>query len=143
MSFRLYNKIIMTERLNNIDGDGHKCRITAISNAQIMCVSDFIEENISHQIPLFSLCQLVNVSESTLVKSFKLAYDKTPRSYIESVRIARAAKLLLTSKLTLAEIAYRTGFTHQSRFGVVFKKYYGMTPLKFRTKKQASRNIYQ
>lgn len=134
---------MLRERHNNIAENGRKCRVNAISNEQIMRMSDFIEENISHQIPLFSLCQLVNVSESTLVKSFKLAYDKTPRSYIESVRIKRAAKLLLTSKLTLSEIAYRTGFTHQSRFGVVFKKYYGMTPFKFRAENCKIDRTYQ
>lgn len=134
---------MMQEGLNNIARNGQKRHVTAISNEQIMSVNDFIEKNISRQIPLFSLCQLVNVSESTLVKTFKLAYDKTPRSYIESLRIARARKLLLTSELTLAEIAYRTGFTHQSRFGAVFKKYYGITPLKFRAKRQTSHHIYQ
>jgi AraC-like DNA-binding protein len=112
ISFRLYNENIMREAADNIARNGQMASKTSAYDPKIICVTDFIEKNISHQIPMFSLCQIANVSESTLVKNFKLIYDKTPRTYIENVRITRATKLLLTSNLSLAEIAYRTGFTH-------------------------------
>jgi LacI family transcriptional regulator len=39
-----------------------------------------------------------------------------------------AQHLLLETKLTLIDIALRSGFQHQEYMGVIFKKVIGMTP---------------
>ena len=43
-----------------------------------------------------------------------------------------AAKLLRTTKQSIAEIAAASGYENQGKFGTVFKKIYGVTPLEYR-----------
>ena len=49
-------------------------------------------------------------------------------NYIAHVKIEAAKKKLLYTRDSYEEIAYALGFSTQSHFGQVFKKYAGMTP---------------
>lgn len=42
-----------------------------------------------------------------------------------------AVELLKEGQLSIAEIAYKTGFDHPPYFTRVFKKYYGATPSEY------------
>ncbi len=52
--------------------------------------------------------------------------------YIGKKRSEEAAKLLSTTDLTLNEIALRVGLIDSAALIRVFKKYYGVTPGRFR-----------
>ena len=56
--------------------------------------------------------------------------------YLNRVRI-EAAKLLMQEDLSLAEISLRVGFNDQSYFSKVFRKFEGLSPLKWRRKTYA------
>ena len=51
---------------------------------------------------------------------------------IKEQRINYAAKLLLTTTLTIQEIMYRTAFTNRSHFYKEFGKRYNQTPKEYR-----------
>jgi AraC family transcriptional regulator len=46
--------------------------------------------------------------------------------------IERAKMLLVVTRLSVAEVAYQTGFSNQSHFTAQFRKAIGMTPKQFR-----------
>ena len=52
----------------------------------------------------------------------------------ESVRMARAAKLLRESDLAVAEIIEQVGYQNDSFFRRKFKETYGRTPAQYRKK---------
>ncbi|WP_158281560.1 hybrid sensor histidine kinase/response regulator transcription factor [Sediminitomix flava] len=56
----------------------------------------------------------------------------TPGEFLRNIRLETAAKIIKTSKLTVAEVAYQTGFTNPSHFNKVFKAKYQMTPVQYR-----------
>lgn len=56
----------------------------------------------------------------------------TFRDYLNEVRISKAGELLARSEKPLAEIAQAVGFSDQSYFTKVFRKYIGMTPGDYR-----------
>jgi AraC-like DNA-binding protein len=39
---------------------------------------------------------------------------------------------LRTTKLSIAEVAYRVGFSDQSHFTMIFRRFVGTTPLRWR-----------
>lgn len=54
--------------------------------------------------------------------------------YIQRIRIDGAILALETTKLTISEIAYASGFADPAYFARVFKQHKGMTPQEFRTR---------
>jgi AraC-like DNA-binding protein len=53
-------------------------------------------------------------------------------TYINQLRIGAAVQLLLSSDLSVLEIAFRVGFGNYSNFSRQFKRLKGMTPLSLR-----------
>jgi YesN/AraC family two-component response regulator len=51
------------------------------------------------------------------------------------VKIKRAAQLIKSKKLSIAEIMDETGFTNHSYFAKCFKSEYGMSPREYAEKK--------
>jgi AraC-like DNA-binding protein len=47
----------------------------------------------------------------------------------------KAAELLATTRLSVAEIAEQVGYMNQSKFASVFKKQFGLSPLEYRRSK--------
>jgi AraC-like DNA-binding protein len=52
--------------------------------------------------------------------------------YIRQTRIRRSLQLMMDSRLTLTDIALRSGFSDQSHFIRTFRRYFPTTPLRFR-----------
>lgn len=64
--------------------------------------------------------------------TFKSAMGQSFKSYLISVRIKAAERLLISTDKSMTEIAMETGFTTSSHFIANFKRYKGVTPKKFR-----------
>ena len=54
------------------------------------------------------------------------------RKFIVRMRLVRARALLFESKLSIANVAFQSGFTSSSQFYAQFRRAYGVTPLELR-----------
>lgn len=63
---------------------------------------------------------------------FKRNFQETLQQYITRSRITMVENLLLNSKMTVKEIAYKMGYTDSCHLVKSFQKAYGMSPLKYR-----------
>ena len=52
----------------------------------------------------------------------------------------KAAELLENTTLKVLEISLKVGFRSQTKFGICFKKYYGVNPLEYRRKTKLTSN---
>ncbi|WP_276373799.1 chromate resistance protein ChrB domain-containing protein [Chryseolinea sp. H1M3-3] len=94
-------------------------------------IQDQIDTNLT--LNLKELSQSLNVHPSYLSREFSKYFDDLSfGDYIRKLRIEKAILLLNDSKHTLAEIAYLTGFSDQSHFNRIFKKYTGKSPALYR-----------
>ncbi|MBR1837686.1 MAG: helix-turn-helix transcriptional regulator, partial [Kiritimatiellae bacterium] len=57
---------------------------------------------------------------------------QSPISYLNSYRLAVAARMLRESSAPVADVAYSCGFAHQSYFAQQFRAAYGRTPREWR-----------
>jgi signal transduction histidine kinase/ligand-binding sensor domain-containing protein/DNA-binding response OmpR family regulator len=80
-----------------------------------------------------SLAISVNLSRSQVYKKIKALTGKTAVEFIRDIRLKEAVKLMASYKYSLAEIAYKTGFTSPSYFTRSFKQKYGKAPSDFMT----------
>lgn len=89
-----------------------------------------------YQEPIFirDIALSVGVSESYLSHLFKENFDYTVIDYLMRVRIEAAQELMKARELPLKDIAEKCGFSSQSYFAKVFKKYFGVTPKLYQNK---------
>jgi AraC-like DNA-binding protein len=81
---------------------------------------------------LADLAAVGGVHPVHLSREFRKRYRITIGEYLRKRRIEHASGLLSNSGMPMAEIASTCGFSDQSHFCSLFKKYSGMTPAKFR-----------
>lgn len=101
----------------------------------------YIRENLPYDLSLRTVAAYVSVSPVHFHNCFKSATGKTLHGYVEEQRIKQALHLLVTTDLTLTDIAYRCGFSSQSYFSYAFKRCMKMTPGAY--KKEACRRYHQ
>lgn len=94
---------------------------------EIKKVCDFIEENYSDKVTLDMLCEISELSKSTLIRVFTKTMEITPYKYLENVRINKAKKLI-ENGIAPIEAAISTGFSDQSHFNKYFTRFIGITP---------------
>jgi hypothetical protein len=98
-------------------------------------VKDIIQDQIDTNLAL-SLKEIskdLDVNPSYLSREFSKYFENLSfGEYIRKLRIEKAIQLIHTSKHSLTEIAYLTGFSDQSHFTRIFKKHTGKNPSEFR-----------
>jgi len=97
---------------------------------------DFLLAHFSEKITIRSAASLVNMGESTFMKYFKQVTGETFISYLTRLRLDRAAELLESTDLPIAEISYQVGFPDQSYFDRVFRRRFAKTPRQIRREQQ-------
>ncbi len=79
-----------------------------------------------------SLAKELAISDSQLYRKLKAISNTSPSVFIRKIRLEKAKELLQTTDLTIAEIAYTTGFNDPSWFSRVFKEEFKISPKEFR-----------
>jgi CheY-like chemotaxis protein/anti-sigma regulatory factor (Ser/Thr protein kinase) len=78
------------------------------------------------------LAQVTGYGRSQFFSKMMEVTGKTPKEYIRMKRMMKAAELLRSGEMvTVAEVAYKVGFTDSLYFSRCFKQYFGMTPSKY------------
>ena len=70
----------------------------------------------------------MNLSRVQLYRKVKSITDSSPVEILRTARLNRAYQLLLTTDLSVSEVAYKVGFTSPSYFTKCFKDEYGKVP---------------
>lgn len=102
----------------------------AEQSTEAKAVCEFLEQNYMKNITLDDLSNLTGLSKYYLLRSFTKQKGISPYSYLETIRIDKAKKLLEQGVLPI-DVAFQTGFTDQSHFSNFFKKFIGLTPKQY------------
>lgn len=100
-------------------------------SAEVKAILEFLDTNYMKHITLDDLSNLSGLSKYHLLRSFTKQKGITPYSYLETIRIDRAKKLLEKGVMPI-DAALQTGFADQSHFSNFFKKFIGLTPSQYR-----------
>lgn len=96
----------------------------------------FISHHINEPIQVGDVAEHIGRSRSYLTNKFKEELGFDVSSFIMRCRLEEAKSLLTYSDKTLSEISAYLCFSSQSYFQNIFKKKYGITPLKYRKQTQ-------
>ena len=101
--------------------------------AKHLCnVLDYMETNYANPINMKEVAEMCFVSYNYFSKVFKNFIGKSFNEYLIDIRMRHAKKLLVSSNMSVTEIAQGTGFGTTSYFIEAFKKRTGTTPVAFR-----------
>jgi AraC-like DNA-binding protein len=92
----------------------------------------FIWENYTHKVGLKEIATASGLSAPYFSTIFKKEMGKNLSTYINQLRIDKAAVYLEETTLPLNEIAKACGFEDQSWFSKIFKAHIGLSPGKYR-----------
>jgi YesN/AraC family two-component response regulator len=97
-------------------------------------IAAYIEDRSMEDLNLDKLARIVCMSKFSFCRAFKSRFGLSFISYLNSIRVKKAARLLDDPNLTITEIATFVGYDSVAHFGRVFKKVYGVSPREFRKK---------
>lgn len=112
--------------------------------SRINRVFDYIEKNISQQFSLEDLAEVANFSKYHFHRIFYGVVGETPFQFIQRVRLERSASMLITNpKDTIADIAFKVGYTDISIFSRNFKSHFGISATAYKKEKIEKSNNRQ
>lgn len=132
-----YQKIKSLELLlylSKIEPD-QTSRLTEYQSEQIETVRAIHEhfmQNMGQRITIDALSKQYHINPTTLKEVFKSVYGTSIAAHIKEHRMELAARLLLETTLSIAEIGQRIGYESQSRFTSAFKAYFQALPKEYR-----------
>ncbi|HCG35183.1 MAG TPA: hypothetical protein DER23_02455 [Clostridiales bacterium] len=95
------------------------------------CINN-INEKYKENLTARDMADRFNISYSYFSRMFKRLTGRSFCQYLNSIRIAEAEKLLVTTDMTITAIAMETGFCDTCHLIVKFKEEKGTTPMGFR-----------
>jgi AraC family transcriptional regulator len=88
----------------------------------------YIEDHLSEDLSLSQLASISGISSSHFKSLFRESTGVPLHQYVIQRRLDRAKDLLMTGKLSIAEIALETGFSHQSHLARHLRRASGLSP---------------
>lgn len=96
-------------------------------------VFDFTITNFNDYISLDTIANIANMTNNAFCKYFKKRTNKTYFRFLNELRIEYASNLLIEKNdVSIASIAYQSGFKNISNFNRQFKTIKGVSPKRFR-----------
>ena len=100
---------------------------TAVSEA-----ADLMRTRADEALTVEGVARAVGLSVRALHAGFRRELDRSPKQYLQQVRLERArADLVVTapgSGVRVIDIAHRWGFSHPGRFATAYRHHYGEAP---------------
>lgn len=106
--------------------------------ARINKVMDYVSQNLDKPLDLGILASIASFSPYHFHRIFTVVIGETPNNFVLRIRLEKVAQLLHDNpKSSVADIAYRCGFTNISSFSRAFKSHFNMTTTEFRNQDKA------
>lgn len=103
-------------------------------------IAQYIEENISSELTVSSICKSFFISKNRLYKCFAIYYGTTVNEYITAVRLNKAKALLAGTEEPIYTICEKIGIDNYTYFCKLFKKVENTSPGQYRKMKK-TKNI--
>jgi len=104
-----------------------------VKDVDVAYVIQYFQRNLSEKINIKNLATELGLTHNGLIYKFKSQMGITPVQFLTQFRLQYAKQLLCMTDMRINEIAFTVGFYDAYYFSNAFKKFYGVSPLKFRS----------
>jgi AraC-like DNA-binding protein len=95
---------------------------------KIDSVYNYVLSNFKEDISVKDIAIKCNMNTAAFCRYFKKKTGKTFKDFMNEIRLGNAAGLLQKGDLSMAEVAFESGFNNPSYFNRLFKRMNGITP---------------
>lgn len=117
--------VLSNDYLQNIHQDNYEEGI-------VNKIKEWIRANIDSELNINEIALHFNLNHDYMARLFKHVTGITMKNYINQLKIYHARYLLLTTNLSVEEVAKQSYFNDYKYFFRLFKQYTNLTPLKYR-----------
>jgi len=98
-----------------------------------------MEANCLYNLSLYDYARMLNLSLSSFRRHFMSVYKSRPGQWLQEQKLNHAYKLLVSTDKPVTDISFESGFENSTHFSHLFKKRFGLSPLKYRKENEVSR----
>lgn len=98
----------------------------------LLRAKDLADARYAQPIGVEDMARAAGLSRAHFTRAFKRAFGETPRAYLMTRRLERAAALLRTTDRSVAEICFDVGLQSVGSFTTSFTRMFGKTPTAYR-----------
>ncbi len=99
-----------------------------VSRDRLRLAISYIEDHLKYQLSLDEIARAAGVSVSLLKSTFRELIGVPVHQYVIQRRVARAAALLTSGKLSISHVAEEAGFAHQGHLAKHMQRVLGCSP---------------
>lgn len=92
----------------------------------------YIESHVGENLTGQTIADALGISRAYLSSQFKEETGIGLNDFINQIKVEEVKRLLVTTDLTVADIAQQTAFSSQSYLNTVFKRFTGISPIQYR-----------
>ena len=118
--------------LDNPENDELKNYLLHLLSPQHESFQPVMEANCLYNLSLQDYAKLLNLSLSSFKRHFISVYKTTPGHWLQEQKLNHAYHLLVNSDKPINDISFESGFENSTHFSHLFKKRFGLSPLKYR-----------
>ncbi len=93
---------------------------------------EYIKNNYNRKLTVAEVAEILYISPHYLSNLFHEELKISPQQYIINIRMKRAVELLGIKKLMITDVAHSVGYSDSLNFSKAFKKFYGVSPRRYR-----------
>lgn len=121
---QLFSRFFTDECVNKYAGDHTYDKLDDVVN--------YINQNLDKHISIIELAEMICLTPDHFSRTFNSVMGMTPCKYIQMKRIKRAQALLVTSDMSIAQVAENVGIYSPSQFTRLFTKIALCNPKEYR-----------
>ena len=99
-----------------------------LSPRKLKRIQEYMQAHFQSDLTLADMAREVGLDRHHFARAFRQSVGVSPYEFVLRLRMERAVELLLTSRLTIADIARAVGFNDPGQFSRHFKRIVGVTP---------------
>lgn len=99
-----------------------------LSARRLAALERHLHQNLNRHVTVAEMARIAGLSESRFFHAFKQSRNETPQRWQAGLRLKAACDMMRDPALSLADIAYATGFADQAHLSRAFRAVHGMPP---------------
>ncbi len=107
-------------------------RFQVESTEPIAALGVWIRSHLRHDLSVEALARRASLSPRQFNRRFLRAFNETPASFVEDLRLGAARQRLATTKTAIESVAASVGFTSGDSFRRAFERRFGIAPTIYR-----------